>query len=128
MAMRFGLTMFRDGLSKAIRESEFFPDPTVVRAECVALSTAKAHEEGARSAIKIVDDARALWVRERAEEGKSSPVAAVQKADPATAPAQRHTDQEIAAWKAKHVDPQDVARIRERMNVASVGTVANESA
>ena len=37
MALEFGLETFKEGLSKAIRDSRFFPDPHGIKDHCIAV-------------------------------------------------------------------------------------------
>jgi hypothetical protein len=37
IALEFGLETFREGLSKAIRVSKFFPDPLDIKEHCIAV-------------------------------------------------------------------------------------------
>lgn len=132
MAMRFGLDPFRDALSTVIRDRArppFFPEPHEIEAQCMAA----VRERLGRRALADHEAMKAQWERERAEDlanGIARGVSLQAERDEllrAPVPV-RHTEAEIAAYKAVHVPPEEVERCRERMRAFAEGIVAEARA
>ena len=68
MVAKFGLPAFTDALSKVIRSSKFFPDPMDIEAQCAATKREQYEASNAARYIREHDNAKAQWVRERAED------------------------------------------------------------
>ena len=68
MALKFGMVTFQAGLSKAIRESKFFPDPVDIRAHCEAIHREHLESAAAAREIRKVETWRQQWERERDED------------------------------------------------------------
>jgi predicted TIM-barrel fold metal-dependent hydrolase len=67
LALKFGLEAFTVGLSKAIDESDFFPDPHVIRYHCAAQRRADGERERTQKACAEMVAAREVWERQRRE-------------------------------------------------------------
>jgi hypothetical protein len=67
VALEFGLEAFKEGLSKAIRENRFFPDPHGIKEHCVAMQRDEGEHRRGRAAAAQVVTWREQWERERAE-------------------------------------------------------------
>lgn len=68
MVQKYGLKTFRDALLRALRESQFFPDPAAIRERCEALSDAEVMRERGRQAIREHDERVARCKAERAQQ------------------------------------------------------------
>jgi hypothetical protein len=68
MVLKYSLPIFQAGLLKAIREARFFPDPLVLREHCEALKRGGREREEALVRIREVDEWKAQWLKERAED------------------------------------------------------------
>ena len=64
---KYGLPIFRDGLLKAIHESQFFPDPKVIRDYCAEIASGNRSRADAEKVIAAHDAMKAQWLKERAE-------------------------------------------------------------
>src|ERR1700744_1848147 len=60
MVMKYGEEVFRIALSRAIRESSFFPAPNVINMHCDAESLDRKNRIAGRAAISAHDAAKAL--------------------------------------------------------------------
>ena len=67
MTEKYGLPIFRDGLLKAIHESQFFPDPKVIRDYCAEIASGNRSRADAEKVIAAHDAMKAQWLKERAE-------------------------------------------------------------
>ena len=68
LARVYGIETFKSALIQAKRSSEFFPSPVILRRGCDALAKAAQQRGRATKVIAQHDDARALWLREYAED------------------------------------------------------------
>lgn len=67
MTLKHGLETFRDALLKALRESAFFPDPSVIRVHCEAIHLRK-FDDAERKRKNDEYEAKQQHMREHPEE------------------------------------------------------------
>jgi hypothetical protein len=68
IVVKYGLVPFRDALSTAMRESDFFPSPNVIREWCESIAASRRNESSAERYIREQDEWKAQWEREREED------------------------------------------------------------
>ena len=122
MAARYGLREFREGLLLVLQDRErprFFPDPLEIEDRIRAILRAKSDRQRALTAMRNINEAKTIWMLERAEdlangiERAPLPELAHVRARSAE---KRHTAEEIAAYVAKHTTPEERESLRQRMN------------
>lgn len=73
MVLRYGAEMFRDGLSKAIDDSRFFPVPEDIATHCQAIARDRRERAAALKAMSELEDWKAQCEREREEDERNGP-------------------------------------------------------
>lgn len=74
MTTKYGLEVFRQGLSKAIREQEFFPSPKLIRDHCASIRNAQREAAESQRYFRELDEWKAQKARQEAEDaGKPKP-------------------------------------------------------
>jgi hypothetical protein len=68
MTARYGLPAFRDALSKSIRESDFFPDPKLIRTFCCESRATDGNRRRTLEYLAEMDSAKARYLAEREED------------------------------------------------------------
>jgi hypothetical protein len=68
MVQRYGLEEFRGALLTVIQVSKFFPPPEDIREVCASRAYGQGMRRSAQKAIRELDEAKALWERQRAED------------------------------------------------------------
>lgn len=121
---RTGLTCFRDALLRTLQDRErprFFPDPLEIEDRLRAAARARREDDEAQAAIAKLDEARAQWERDRAADIANGIERAPLHAAPVRSPRKvlpaRHSEQEIAAFVAQNVKPEELEAVRERMRM-----------
>lgn len=123
MAAVYGESRLAESLRVILRERErpnFFPTPNEIRDVCRAAARAERDRRETARLLAEHDAAKAQWERERAEDLANgivrepppvrSPRRVLRGAEP------RHSDEQIAAFIAQHVTPEEAAAMRERMS------------
>ena len=67
MILRFGVSLFRDALSKAV-DGKFFPTPDSIKEWCESLAETRRSETDAQKYLREHEEMKAQWERERAED------------------------------------------------------------
>ncbi len=123
MAARYGVNRLAASLRAVFRDRarpNFFPGPDEIEAHCLGAARADRERRDAAKAIEQQAAWKAAWELERAEDVANGiacggePKAELD-ARLRTPPPPRHSEAEIAAYQAAHVDPGRLAEIRETM-------------
>lgn len=65
MALRYGMRVFKAGLFRAIETSRFFPDAVEIAERCGDIASTARGTDEARMHIRMMDEAKERWARER---------------------------------------------------------------
>lgn len=124
MAVRYGKNPLAESLMQLFRDPErpnFFPSPDEIRAVLHARKVAEVSRTRAENAMKELENAKATWERERAEDiangiERKAPVRSPRRVFPRVPARQRRSEAEIAAFVESTTTPEERAAVRERMN------------